>query len=133
MKRFFGLFLVVILLTSLLVPSALAASFSTGALSKGEASNSSSVTKTTGNGVSATGKTTNMTNNATFHFRVWKNSSWKASEGKRISGIKSFSLKTLYDGYGNPRLWNGTSYYLASTHSSTSNVSSASCSGTWAP
>lgn len=133
MKRFFGLFLTIILLTSLLVPSALAAGFSTGALSKGAASNSSSVTKTTGNGVSATGETTNMTNNATFHFRVWKNSSWQASEGKRVSGTQIFSMKTLYDGYGNPRLWKGTSYYLASTHSSTSSVSSASCSGTWAP
>lgn len=134
MKKLISLLLAVSMLLCLAFSSAYAdGTFSASKLAKGDASNSASIEKTTGNGVAAQGNVTSMTSNATFFFRVWKNSTWQASNGKRVSGTGSFSLTTLYDGNDNPRLWKGTSYYIAVTHSSYSSVTTASTSGTWHP
>ena len=90
--------------------------------------------KTTGNGVAAGADVSGMTTNATFHFRVWKSSPvWQASDGVRKTGTGHVTMTTLYDNYGQPRLWKGVSYYLAVTHSQYSNVSSGSTCGEWNP
>lgn len=135
MKRFMSLFLAVFMFACLCFSSVNAQNdtFSTPMLKKSKAFNTTYMTKTTGNGVSSTVATSSMTDNAIFFFRVWKNSSWKASDGLRKSGVTDFSLTTLYDGYGNPRLWKGVNYYLAVTHSSASNVYRACTSGEWEP
>ena len=102
--------------------------------SKNGVYNTSAVTKTTGNGVAAGADVSGMTTNATFHFRVWKSSPvWQASDGVRKTGTGHVTMTTLYDKYGQPRLWKGVSYYLAVTHSQYSNVSSGSTCGEWNP
>lgn len=134
MKRFVSMLLAVIMLLCITISSASAAGFSTEPLAKNSAHNTSVVEKTTGNGVAAGADVSYMTPNATFHFRVWKNSPvWQASDGVRKTGIGHVTMTTLYDGNGQPRLWKGVSYYLAVTHSQYSNVSSGSTRGEWNP
>lgn len=133
MKRLVSFALAVAMLLCMVVASASAGTFSASNLAKSKASNSATETKTTGNGVSAKGTTTSMTANATFFFRVWKYTAWQASNGATVSGNKSFTMTTLKDGNDQPRLWKGTSYYIAATHSKSSKVETASCGGTWNP
>ena len=134
MKRFVSMLLAVVILLCITISSASAAGFSTTTLSKNGVHNTPAVTKTTGNGVVAGADVSYMTPNATFHFRVWKNSPvWQASDGVRKTGIGHVTMTTLYDKYGQPRLWKGVSYYLAVTHSQYSNVSSGSTRGEWNP
>lgn len=134
MKRFVSMLLAVVMLLCIIISSASAAGFSTPTLSKNGVHNTSAVEKTTGNGVAAGADVSNMTTNATFHFRVWKSSPvWQASDGVRKTGIGHVTMTTLYDNYGQPRLWKEVSYYLAVTHSQYSNVSSGSTCGEWNP
>lgn len=134
MKRFVSMLLAVVMLLCITISSASAAGFSTPTLSKNGVYNTSAVTKTTGNGVAAGADVSGMTTNATFHFRVWKSSPvWQASDGVRKTGTGHVTMTTLYDNYGQPRLWKEVRYYLAVTHSQYSNVSSGSTCGEWNP
>ena len=109
--------------------------FSTPALKKDANYSTGKFSKTTKTGSAAYVSTSSMTPNATFHFRVWRSSSYQASNGARITGEGSANLTTLKDDYGNSRLRQGDkySYFLKATHSTYSKVNEASCSGQWRP
>lgn len=135
MKRILSMILAISLVLSIGLSSAFAEGYfdTVSMLAKGESRKSDTETKTTGNGVAAAGRVSGMTDGATFHFRVWKSTSWKASEGVKVTGERNFTMATLYDGNNNPRLWKTVDYYIVATHSSASGKTSAETWGFWHP
>lgn len=134
MKRFVCLVLATIMLMCMVLVSASAATFTVPSTNKGSGDVlSGTVEKTTGVGTKSTGSVSSMTTNAKFVFRTRKDTGYNASNTTTVSGANSFSMTTLYDGYGEALLRKGYSYKLAYTHSSSSGVSSGKCNGTWAP
>ena len=134
MKRFISVVLVVVMILTVCA-TAFADNFSTPTLKKDKNCSTTPLSKTTKTGSAAKVSTSWMTSNATFHFRVWRSSTYQASNGARITGAGSVNLTSLKDDYGNYRLRQGTnySYFLKATHSTYSKVNEASCSGTWNP
>lgn len=131
MKRFISVVLVVVMILTVCA-TAFAANLPTSSITKEDHKDTTPVSKGSKTG-SAAKVSASMTNNATFHFRVWRSSSYQASEGARITGSGSATLRTLKDDYGNSRLRKDYSYFLRVTHSTYSKVNEASCSGTWNP
>ena len=134
MKRLVSVVLLVVMILTVCATAFADHTFSTDSLAKTKANNFGNYQKTTANGTPAKVKDVSMSSKkATFHFRVWKHTGWQASEGARITGSGSATLKSLKDGNGEFRLWHNESYYLAATHSEKSKVNSASSSGKWVP
>lgn len=131
MKRFISVVLVVVMILTVCA-TAFADNFSATDVKKDKHADTLYIKKGTKTG-SAANVSASMTNNATFHFRVWRSSSYQASEGARITGSGSATLRTLKDDYGNSRLRKDYKYFLRATHSTYSKVNEASCSGSWNP
>ncbi len=132
MKRLVSVILLVVMILTVCA-TAFAADFSANSVKKDNAVPTGKITKGTKTGSAAYVSTSYMTPNATFHFRVWRSSSYQASNGARITGNGSANLTTLKDDYGNSRLRKDYDYFLKATHSTYSKVNEASCSGTWRP
>ncbi len=134
MKRLVSVVLLVVMILTVCA-TAFAADFSTPTLKKDKNYSTGKLSKTTETGSAAKVSTSWMTSNATFHFRVWRSSTYQASNGARITGAGSASLTSMKDDYGKYRLRQGSnySYFLKATHSTYSKVNEASCGGSWNP
>ena len=135
MKRFISVVLVVVMILTVCA-TAFAGDhyFATEDLAKTKKNTFGNYQKTTANGTPAKVKNATVSSSkGTFHLRVWKHTGWQASEGGRITGSGSLTLKSMKDGNNEFRLWHDESYYLAATHSEKSKVNSASCTGYWVP
>ena len=139
MKRFISVILVVVMILTVCA-TAFAADFSTPTLKKDKNYSTGKLSKTTKTGSAASVTVKDMTQDtngtyATFHFRVWRSSTYQASNGDRITGKGSASLTSMKDDYGKFRLRQGSdySYFLKATHSTYSKLSEAKCNGSWNP